>query len=90
MNRVRHETSKNTRGKADPLASSAFFSDTSNGEANRKLLSSYRHGETTWEDLHAKRVLSLTYAVLGVVHAANLGVHLKKGPGVGETHEKQA
>jgi hypothetical protein len=28
------------------------------------------------EDLHAKRVLSLAYAVLGVIHAASLGVHL--------------
>lgn len=28
------------------------------------------------EDLHAKRVLSLSYAVLGVIHAASLGVHL--------------
>lgn len=28
------------------------------------------------EDLHAKRILSLAYAVLGVVHAASLGVHL--------------
>jgi DDE family transposase len=28
------------------------------------------------EDLHARRVLSLSYAVLGVVHAASLGVHL--------------
>jgi hypothetical protein len=27
------------------------------------------------EDLHAKRVLSLSYAVLGVIHAASLGVH---------------
>lgn len=28
------------------------------------------------EELHAKRVLSLSYAVLGVIHAASLGVHL--------------
>ncbi|MFY0579189.1 hypothetical protein ACN28S_37355 [Cystobacter fuscus] len=28
------------------------------------------------EDLHAKRVLSLAYSVLGVIHAASLGVHL--------------
>ena len=28
------------------------------------------------EDLHAKRVLSLSYAVLGVIHSASLGVHL--------------
>ncbi|WP_434380107.1 IS4 family transposase [Melittangium boletus] len=28
------------------------------------------------EDLHARRVLSLAYAVLGVIHAASLGVHL--------------
>jgi len=28
------------------------------------------------EDLHAKRVLSLAYAVLGVIHSASLGVHL--------------
>lgn len=28
------------------------------------------------EDLHAMRVLSLSYAVLGVVHSASLGVHL--------------
>jgi hypothetical protein len=27
------------------------------------------------EDLHAKRILSLSYAVLGVIHAASLGVH---------------
>lgn len=27
------------------------------------------------EDLHAKRVLSLSYAVLGVIHATSLGVH---------------
>ena len=27
------------------------------------------------EDLHAKRILSLSYAVLGVLHAASLGVH---------------
>ncbi len=26
-------------------------------------------------DLHAKRILSLSYAVLGVLHAASLGVH---------------
>jgi len=28
------------------------------------------------EDLHAKRILSLSYAVLGVIHSASLGVHL--------------
>ena len=28
------------------------------------------------EDLHARRVLSLSYAVLGVIHSASLGVHL--------------
>ena len=28
------------------------------------------------EDLHAMRVLSLSYAVLGVIHSASLGVHL--------------
>ena len=27
------------------------------------------------EDLHAKRILSLSHAVLGVIHAASLGVH---------------
>ncbi|WP_414640862.1 hypothetical protein [Archangium sp.] len=27
------------------------------------------------EDLHARRVLSLSYAVLGVIHSASLGVH---------------
>lgn len=27
------------------------------------------------DDLHAKRILSLSYAVLGVIHAASLGVH---------------
>lgn len=27
------------------------------------------------EDLHARRILSLSYAVLGVIHAASLGVH---------------
>jgi hypothetical protein len=27
------------------------------------------------EDLHAKRVLSLSHAVLGVIHSASLGVH---------------
>ncbi len=27
------------------------------------------------EDLHARRVLSLAYAVLGVIHSASLGVH---------------
>ncbi len=28
------------------------------------------------DDLHAMRILSLSYAVLGVIHAASLGVHL--------------
>ena len=28
------------------------------------------------EDLHAKRILSLSYAVLGVIHSASLGVQL--------------
>jgi N-acetylmuramic acid 6-phosphate (MurNAc-6-P) etherase len=27
------------------------------------------------DDLHAKRILSLAHAVLGVIHAASLGVH---------------